>query len=88
MGGFLRGWREGFEEASEVFGVVGALLYLCLVVVLTVVGSVVVLILGALTLALLPLAVVVALAALCASGSGRAKLGGAKPAPSDPWLSE
>ena len=84
-------WRrcvEEFEEARREIGVLGALAYVTLVGVCMLVALVVVLILGALALALLPLAVVEALAVLCASGSDRAKLGGAKPAPSDPWLSE
>jgi hypothetical protein len=84
----LQGWVEEFEEAREVFGVVGALLYFCLLVVLGILGSVVVLIVATLALALLPMAAGVALAAWCASRWQQSSQGGAKPDPLDPGLVE
>jgi hypothetical protein len=85
-----RSWRicvEEFEEAKAAVGVLGALAYVSGVVLGRLVALAVLLILGALALVLLPVALVVALAALCASGSDRAKPGVAKPSPPDPWLS-
>jgi hypothetical protein len=83
-----QGWVVEFQDAREVFGVLGALLYFCLLVVLGVVGLVVVLIIGAIAVALLPIAGVVALVVLGASRSNQAEVGGTKPLPTDPWLSE
>ena len=87
MNEFSKGWVEEYQEASEVFGAVGALLYFSLLVVLGILGSIVVLIVGALALALSPVILVVAFGAFCLSRSGRMKHDGAKPPP-DPWLSE
>jgi hypothetical protein len=84
----LQGWAEEFEEAREVFGVVGALLYFCLLVVLAVVALFVVLVLGALALALLPLAAVIGLAVMRMSRWQQSSQVGEKPPPLDPWLME
>jgi hypothetical protein len=84
----LQGWAEEYQEASEVFGVVGALLYFCLLVVIGIVGLVVVLIVGAMALALLPMATVVAMAVMCSSKWQQSSRVGTKPPLPDSWLTE
>ncbi len=83
-------WRRSvdeFERVSTEIGFLPALLWATLIIFMTIVGSIVVLILAALVLALSPLVLVVVLGALWYSRTDRAKMGRAKPAP-DPWLSE
>jgi hypothetical protein len=87
MNRFLQKCVEDFEEVSAEIGLIPALLYSTLIILMTIVGFVVVLILGALVLALSPLVLAVVLGAMWSSRSDRTKLGRAKPAP-DPWLSE
>jgi hypothetical protein len=88
MNEFWRRCAEEYREASETFGHVRPPLKLALMVVLTAHCLVAVVVLWALTLALMPLALVVALAERDAPGSDRAKSGGTKPDLSDPWLME
>ncbi len=78
---------DEFERVSTEIGFLPALLWATLIIFMTIVGSIVVLILAALVLALSPLVLVVVLGTLWYSRSDRAKMGRAKQAP-DPWLSE
>jgi uncharacterized membrane protein YphA (DoxX/SURF4 family) len=87
MNRFLRKCVEDFEEVSGEIGLIPALLWATLIIIMTVVGFVVALILGALVLTLSPLVLVVVLGTLWSSRSDRAMVVRAKQAP-DPWLSE
>ena len=88
MNRYLRSCVEEFERVSGEIGLIPASLYATLILIMTVVGCVVVLVLGALVLALSPLVLAVVLPALYLSRSGRARAGWSKPPSPDPWLSE
>lgn len=88
MGGCLRACVEEFEGAREVVGDLRALAFVTLLVSITLVGLVVLLILGALVLALFPVALLIGLVAMLVSWSKQAGRDVGKPTPQDPWLSE
>ena len=88
MNEYLRSCVEEFERVSGEIGIIPALLNATLILIMTAVGCVVVLVLGALVLALSPLVLAVVLPASYLSRSGRARAGWSKPPSPDPWLSE
>ena len=88
MDQYLRSCVEEFERVSGEIGFLPALLYSTLLILMSIVGLLVVLSLGALVLALSPLVLAVIVPALCLSRSGRARPGWSKPPSPDPWLSE
>jgi predicted lipid-binding transport protein (Tim44 family) len=77
---------EEFEGARESAGVVGALAFVSGLVAIILVGMVILLILGALALAFLPLAAVIGLVTLLISRAGRSRRGVGKSPPTDLWL--
>ena len=88
MDQYLRSCVEEFERVSGEIGFLPALLYSTLLILMSIVGLVVVLFLGALVLALSPLVLAVIVPASFLSRSGRARAGWSKPPSPDPWLSE
>lgn len=88
MNQYLRSCVEEFERVSGEIGFLPALLWATLVILMTAVGSIVVVILAALVLALSPLVLAVIVPALYLSRSERERVGWSKPPSPDPWLSE
>ncbi len=88
MNQYLRRCVEDFERVSGEIGFLPALLWATLIIFMTIVGSIVVVILAALVLALSPLVLAIISVALYRSRSGRKCAVGTKPSACDPWLSE
>jgi len=88
MNRYLRSCVEEFERVSGEIGFLPALLYSTLLILMSIVGLVVVVSLGALFLALSPLVLAVVMPALYFSRPGRSWVGWSKPPSPDPWLSD
>ena len=88
MNRYLGRCVEEFERVSGEIGYLPALLYSTLLILMTVVGSIVVMVLAALVLASSPLVLAIVWAASFRSQSCRKGAVGMKPVTSDPWFSE
>lgn len=88
MNRYLGRCVEEFERVSGEIGFLPALLLSTSIIFMTVLGSIVVMILAALVLALSPLVLAIISVDLYRSRSGRKCAGGTKRVAFDPWLSE
>ncbi len=88
MNGYLGRCVEEFERVGEEIGYLPALLYSTLLILMTVVGSIAVMLLAAVVLALSPLVLAIIWVASFQSRSCRKGAVGMKPVTSDPWFSE
>ena len=88
MNRYLARCVEEFERVSGEIGFLSALLFATLIIFMMVLGSIVVMILVAIVLALSPLVLAIIWVASFQSRSCRKGAAGMKPVTSDPWLSE
>jgi hypothetical protein len=88
MNGYLGRCVEEFERVGEEIGYLPASLWASLIILMTVVGSIVVMVLAALVLASSPLVLAIIGVASFQSRSCRKGAVGMKPVTSDPWFSE
>ena len=88
MNQYLRRCVEEFEQVAREIGYLPALLFSTLLILMTVIGSIVVMVLAALVLASSPLVLAIIWAASFQSRSCRKGAVGMKPVTSDPWFSE
>ena len=86
MNQYLSRCVEEFERVGGEIGLLPALLLATLIILMTVVGSIVVLILAALVLALSPLVLAIIWLASYRSRTCRKEAGGMKPMAYDSWL--
>ena len=88
MNHYLRRCVEEFEQVAREIGLLPALLFATLIIFMTALGSIIVMILVAIVLALSPLALAIIWVASFQSRSCRKGAVGMKPVTSDPWFSE
>ena len=88
MNRYLGRCVEEFERVSGEIGLLPASLWATLMILMTVVGSIVVMLLAALVLASSPLVLAIIWVASFQSRSCRKGKVGMKPVTSDPWFSE
>ena len=88
MNRYLGRCVEEFEQVSGEIGLLPALLWAALVILMTVVGSIAVMVLAAVVLASSPLVLAIIGVASFQSRSCRKGTVGMKPVTSDPWFSE
>ena len=88
MNRYLGRCVEEFDRVGEEIGYLPALLYSTLLILMTVVGSIAVMLLAAVVLALSPLVLAIILVASFQSRSCRKGTVGMKSVTSDPWFSE